>query len=565
MAITEALEANPAYERHNQILQASSDVHGNSGEDRACYTAARASDKRTRTLPLPVGTARAVGKAPRPLIVVDANPTRDPKDRSLDPEEADGLRRAARFGVMALVMRSMVLQVAGFAGSVALARLLDPSDFGVFAIVQFALSFFTFFGDAGLGGSLIRQKHQPTQRELSSAFYFQLALAFVVMLVVFLAANGVRWAWPNLPSGAVWLMRILAVDILLVALRIVPSILLERQLAFGKLAVLEVAAQLVFLGTAIALAALGHRAWSLGIAVLAQGMVGVVGAFVLRPWWPSLVWDGGALKPILKFGIIYQMKNIVGFINGAITPVFAGIKLGPHALGLVNWARETGWYPLRFVEITSRVTYPIYSRLHEDRRVFLDTLEGSIGNAALVTFFFVGLFLGLGHQITAVVYGDKWLPAVPMFYAYAAAISIGFLSPIVGAAFDASGRPGVLARLAIGWTALNWVVVPITTHAWGMYGFAYGFLVHVVVGNAAVVIMLRRWLPDVRLWVRIRGNLAAAVGTAVISHVCFSPWANRLPSLVLALALSSLVHLALLVVVDRPAVLSLYAIVRRRP
>jgi teichuronic acid exporter len=496
--------------------------------------------------------------------VADATQSSQPDAGTLNADEAAGLRRAARFGVMALVVRSMILQVAGFAGSVALARLLDPGDFGVFAIVQFALSFFTFFGDAGLAGSLIRQKQQPSQRELSSAFYFQLVLAVFVMGVVFLAASGVRWAWPHLPSGAAWLMRALAVDALLVAIRIVPSILLERDLAFGKLAALEVVCQLVFLGVAVALAALGYRAWSLGIAVLVQGAIGAVGSYILKPWRPSFVFDGAALKPILKFGIIYQLKNIVGFVNGAITPVFAGIKLGPHALGLVNWARETGFYPLRFVEITSRVTYPIYSRLHEDRKLFVDTLERSIGNAALVTFFFVGVFLGMGRQMAHVVYGDKWLVAVPMFYAYAAVISIGFLSPIVGAAFDASGRPGVLARLAIGWTVLNWIVVPIATYLWGMHGFAYGFIVHVVVGNVAVVIMLRRWLPDAKIWPRIRGNLAAAIGTATVGHVWLSPWADRLPTFILALALCGLVHLALLVVVDRQAVLALWDLVRRK-
>jgi len=482
---------------------------------------------------------------------------------TLSPGEADGLRRAARFGVMALIARSVVLQIAGLAGSVVLARLLDPSDFGVFAIVQFALSFFAFFGDAGLAGALIRQKHQPTQRELSSAFYFQLVLAFCVLLVVFGAACLVRWAWPHLPVGAVWLMRVLAIDVVLVSLRVMPGILLERQLAFGKLAVLEVVTQLIFLATAIALAALGYRAFSLAIAVLVQGASGVVGVYLLRPWWPSLVYDGRALKPILRFGIIYQLKNVVGFINGAITPVFAGIRLGPYALGLVNWARDTGWYPLRFVEITSRVNYPIYSRLHGDHRLFLDTLERSVGNAALVTFMFVGLFLGMGHQLVHVVYGDKWLPAVPMFYAYAGAISIGFLSPIVGAAFDASGRPGVLARLSVGWTVLNWLVVPLATHVWGMYGFAYGYIVHVIVGNSALVIMLRRWLPDARLWPRIRGKLFAAVGTAIIARLWLSPWANRLPTFLLAVVACGIVHLALLALSDREAVVSLFHLLTR--
>ena len=239
----------------------------------------------------------------------------EPAALELSAAEAERLRRAARFGVIALVARTVVLQAAGFAGSVALARLLSPEDFGVFAIVQFALSFFTFFGDAGLAGSLIRQPHEPTQSELSSAFFFQLGMALCVVGIVFAAAGSLHYAWPDLPASAGWLMRALAVDLLLTALRTVPSILLERGLKFGKLAALEVVIQLSFIVTAIAMAALGFHAWALVSAVLVQGTLSLIGAYLLRPWRPSLVYDRVALRPILKFGIVDQLKNVVHFVD----------------------------------------------------------------------------------------------------------------------------------------------------------------------------------------------------------------------------------------------------------
>jgi hypothetical protein len=96
-----------------------------------------------------------------------------------------------------------------------------------------------------------------------------------------------------------------------------------------------------------------------------------------------------------------------------------------------------------------------------------------------------------------------------------------------------------------------------------MYGFAYGFIVHVVVGNAAVVVMLRRWLPEVRLWPRIRGNLIAAVGTAVVARLWIAPWASRLAMFILALAVCGVLHGVLLAIFDRQAVLSLLRFVRR--
>ena len=49
-------------------------------------------------------------------------------------------------------------------------RALSPRDFGVFAVVQFALSLLAFFGDAGIAGAMVQQAQPPTERELASVF-----------------------------------------------------------------------------------------------------------------------------------------------------------------------------------------------------------------------------------------------------------------------------------------------------------------------------------------------------------------------------------------------------------
>ena len=370
------------------------------------------------------------------------------------PPDAAALKSKARRGVFALVLQTILLRGGLFAGGIALARLLDPADFGVFTIVQTALQFFTFFGDCGVGGALIRQKHEPTRRELSSVFYFQLAIALVVTTLVWFASSYLHFVWPDFPERGVWIIRALAVDALLTVLRVIPSILLERRLAYGRIAILEAIVQVSFMGTAIGMAALGMHVWALAIGVLVQGVVALVGAQILQPFWPNLVYDGKKLMPIIKFGLTYQVKNIVGFINGLATPIVGG-RMGATNLGYVNFARDTAWYPLKLVEIIGRVNFPLYARLQGDRKLFSETLSRSIQVCGMATMASVAFFLGLGPSIIHVVYGDKWLPALPLLYIFAAAITFGFLSPIVGAALDASGRPGVLARLAVGWTILE--------------------------------------------------------------------------------------------------------------
>jgi O-antigen/teichoic acid export membrane protein len=461
----------------------------------------------------------------------------------------EALARRARLGVIALAIRTVVVQLSIFAGDVALARLLEPGDYGAFGIVRFALSFFVIFGDVGLGGALIRQKEEPTEEQLSTVFFAQLGLALALVAVIAVVSPYLGRVWTSLPPSSPWLMRALAVDLVFTACRIVPSLLMERNLEFGRLAVVEVVVQLSFYVVAVATAALGWRMWALATGVLAQALVSLIAIHRLRPWRPRLHFDRALVTPLLRYGLPFQAKNLVAMANGAVTPLYAGSMLGSRAVGLINWAQSTAYWPMKLVEIMARVDFPLYSRMQDDKQLFARTLGRSVQLCSVATLGFVSIVLGLGPAIVGVVYGEKWLPAVPYLYIFAAAFSVGFLAPVVGAAFDAVGRPGVFFRLSVFWTALNWAVVLLTTPRWGAVGFVGGYVVHMIVGNLIVARMVRDILPDVRVWPRVRASIVAALVTLALGYWGIRPWAGTPltlgPAILLCLGCYVLVMVAL--------------------
>jgi PST family polysaccharide transporter len=474
----------------------------------------------------------------------------DPVDPQLADDRIAKLGALARRGVSILVLRTVVVQLTTLGGGIALARLLAPKDFGIFAITQFALSFFVFFGDAGLGAALIQKKEPPTQRELSSVFFTQLLIATSVILLVAVGSTFMREVWPDLPESSPWLLRALSFEFLLTTLRVLPNILMERELHFGKLAFIELCGNVTFYTTAIALAATGQGVWSFVIAVLGKGAVETTLAYWQRPFVPSLVFDRELLKPILRFGVPFQLNRIVGFVNSALTPLYAGAKLGAGPLGFINWSQSTAYFPLRLVEIFGRIAFPLYSRLQDDKPVLGETLGRTVHLCAAFTAFFVALFFGMGSQLIVVIYGGKWLPALPVLHVYAAAISVGFLAPLVGAVLDSTGRPQVLFRLAICWTALNWIVVPITTPMWGMMGFAVGYCVHVVVGNLVLIGVADRLVPHARLLRRFVVPAIAGCATFLVARLCAN-WVGSLLTLLPALLLLAATHVVTLLLLGK--------------
>jgi O-antigen/teichoic acid export membrane protein len=444
------------------------------------------------------------------MSIVPATPTPDPGS-----PDTRAIQRRIRLGMLALGARSVLQQLTILGANVYLARVLTPRDYGVFAIVQFAMSFFVVFGDVGLGPSLVQKQDTPNQTELSTVFWFQLGLSLAILGVLFVAAPYVLRLWPDLPADSPWLLRGLGLTFLFTVLRVVPSLLLERNLRFGWISVIEFAGTLAFYATAVVLAWRGASAASLVLASIAQTGFSAIALNLAQRWRPSWVFDTPSLRRMLRFGLNYQGKVVMGLINSSVTPLVAGIRLGGHGLGLVNFAQSTAWLPLQLVSIVGRVSFPAFSRLQHDRRALAAEIERAVVLCATATLFFVGLCVGIGPKLVEIIYSAKWLHAVPALYVYSLALAIGFNGPIVASALDALGKPQIVFRMSIVWSLINWASVLVATHfARTPLAFALGYAVHIVLGNLALIVVLRRMLPEAR---PLRRLLPGAIAALIVA------------------------------------------------
>jgi O-antigen/teichoic acid export membrane protein len=474
--------------------------------------------------------------------------------RSSDPALHE-LGALATRGIVALVSRTLVQQVVVFAGSIALMRLLTPRDFGAFAIVQSVLAIVALFGDTGVGGALVRQGHAPTSRQLSSVFYFQAGASVALMAAVGGTADTLPRLWPDLPASATLLAQVMAIDFVLVSLRIAPMLILERGLRFRTISAIDVAGSLAFYGVAVSLALSGAGVWSLAGAVLVRGSLITGAAFAVSGWRPSTVFAWAELRPLLRFGLAQQSRNVISLVNDAVMPFWGGRVLGITAVGYLNWARQAAYFPLKMVDTLRTVGFPLFAKLQHDRALVGEALGRAIHLCAFVTCGFVALFVGLGEPLTRHLFSEQWLPAVPLLAVFSGAISIGFLSPLVASAFDAIGRPGVFARVALLWTAINWVAVPIGTTYGGTLGFAIGYASHVVIGNVVIAEVLRRILPEARFWRRIRVPLLAASVAAAAGRFVLLPYATQPFGLAAAASAAVGLYTGLVALFDRRALL----------
>lgn len=423
--------------------------------------------------------------------------------------------RVAR-GSAALGLRQVAVWTVRLAATVLLARRLDPAVFGAFVVTSTVFTFFTMAADLGLAASLVRQKSAPTRDEVRSVFTAQLLLAAAV-------AGGLAVCGPvvahevGAPTGVDDLTRFVAVAVFIAILRSTPVAVLERELRFGALGLASTAESLAFNATAVGLAWHGFGVRSFGFAIVAQASVGLVLIGVFAGGLPTPTRRPHAVRSRISFGLYYFGSAVTGVLKDAISPLLVGVLLSARDVGLVEWAVTLAAYPLIAVMVLQRVFFPAFARVQHDRQRLARAVERVIHVTNLVTVPVAMITLVLAPFLVPLVFGERWTPALPVFYLlWLANIAVPSAAPLVGF-LNAVGSARTVFWFGLYWMVSTWVLTALLVRHFDRLGFG---LANVCVQLSAVLFIraAQRHAPF-RVVRVVWRSWAAAVATAVVLAV----------------------------------------------
>jgi O-antigen/teichoic acid export membrane protein len=322
---------------------------------------------------------------------------------------------AAALGARAIVqlsVRTVATRAITLIGTIALARLLTPDQFGAFAVISLFVTLISVVGDFGIGPALIQQARTPSAIEVSTAFVAQMALWTTIAAIVWLAAGVIPALRPELPPEAPVIARLLAVGLLLSGLRSIPTIMLTRVLRFGPLAAIEVVQQILYFGAAVVLAAAGFGVSSFAVAVLVYGVVGTIAVYAVWRHWPGLRFDPAIARRLLRFGLGYQIGYVLNLARDAVIPAFGGVAGGLAAVGILGFAWRNGQLVTAIELIASRVAFPAFSRMQSDAARIASAAALLLEVTLLAVCAIQGWIVATAPVLVPVVFSDTWTPAV---------------------------------------------------------------------------------------------------------------------------------------------------------
>jgi PST family polysaccharide transporter len=353
-----------------------------------------------------------------------------------------------------------------------MARLLDPQDFGLVAMVTVITGIYELFSTAGLSAATV-QKFTISDEQISALFWINVLVGAVLGLLCILTAP-ILVAFYHEPR-LFWVTVALAAGFVINGSGVQHFALLQRELRYVTLSVIETLANLGSIAVGIGMALAGFGYWALVATSISLRFIMAAGMWLTTKWIPGRPRRAAGTGSLLRFGGTITLNNLIIYIGYNSEKALLGRFWGADALGLYGRAFQLIDIPASNLSAAiGGVAFSTLARLQNDSiRLKSYFLKGyAVVNAmTMPTTMFCALF---ADEIVLVVLGPKWAEAAMLFRLLAPTILVfGIINP-TGWLLQSIGLQGRSLRIAL--VIAPWVITAcIIGLPYGPTGVAFAF------------------------------------------------------------------------------------------
>ena len=359
-------------------------------------------------------------------------------DTDSTPAKGIDLRSKMLFGMSWAFVQQFATQVISFSTGIALARLLTPDEFGTLAMVSVLTGFAMVFNNMGTA-SLVVTKSELSQHDLSTIFWFNITIGFVIAATICGSAGWIAafYETPSLYS----ITLVMSSSFILTSTGATSAALLQRRLQFDRLAAVATGAVLLSSITAIAMAWYGFGVWALVARILIAAVTVTVASFYLARWFPSFQFSKHSLSQLWSYGSPLTGNRIMNYWLRNADNMAVGKYWGATSLGAYDLAYRLMRLPLSQASaIIAKVMLPALSLIKEDKQRVKRLYIKTATITAVFAFPFSCFVFLYSDAIIDVLYGQKWAMAVPLLRVLALLGGLHSVSMINGAVFESQNQ-----------------------------------------------------------------------------------------------------------------------------
>jgi PST family polysaccharide transporter len=343
-------------------------------------------------------------------------------------DATDLKRRTIRAGAT-----KMCAQAANFVirlgSTIVLARLLDPKDYGLVAMVTAITGILALLRDFGLSSASV-QRVTINKEQTSTLFWINLLLGGFLTIAVFSLGPALS-AFYHEPR-LVGITSVLAIGFLINGAGAQHSALLQRELRFTSLAFIDLSSLLVSIALAISMAEAGYGYWALVASSVSGPLTSTMGLWFVTKWVPSLPQRGIGIWAMMRFGGTVTLNSLIWTVANGFDKILLGRYWGPDALGIYFSASQLIRIPIdNLNSALGDVAFSALSRLQDDPERFKRYFLKGYALIVVLTLPIAVICAVFANDLIAFLLGPKWIGAVDVFRILAVTILVfAILNPL---------------------------------------------------------------------------------------------------------------------------------------
>jgi O-antigen/teichoic acid export membrane protein len=299
-----------------------------------------------------------------------------------------------------------------FAYYAVMARLLEKSELGIFALLTAFMNFGNMLGDGGMGDALVQRK-EIDKKHINAAFYSSMLLGAILYVIIYFIAPFAAdfYDQPALTSS----LRIFCVTFIFAAIYSASFAQLQRKFAFKKIFIADGAMLLLSNVLGIVLAYAGYGFMSLVWSQIFYFGAEMILLLYYQPVPLKLGFNKNHWKDLIGYGTGLTLIRLNNYIVNSGIMLEVGKLISTAALGVFERSFRIMNIPQRLIyDMVQRVMMPAMVKKNNGEKgtytVFYKTLSLIISGLLPFTVFLI-LF---SKQIVLILLGRKWLDAVPL-------------------------------------------------------------------------------------------------------------------------------------------------------
>ncbi len=351
-------------------------------------------------------------------------------------------------------------QGVAFVVSIALARLLTPTEYGTVALLTVFTSVFQVFVDSGMGSALV-QKKNADQLDFSSVFYFNVLMCIVVYGLLFMVSPWIAAFYGDPALTA--MTRVVGLTIVVSGLKSIQQAYVSRHLLFRKFFFATLGGTIIAGIVGITMAFCGFGAWAIVAQHVINLSIDTLILYLTVKWRPTREFSVTRLKSLFQYGWKILASSLLDTLYKDVRQLIIGKLYSSSELAYYNKAKQ---FPNMVVTNINNsidsVLLPVLSSVQEDVQQVRSMMRRSIKTSIYIM---APMMMGLAfvaRPLIIVLLTEKWLPSV--FFVRIFCITYMF-HPIHTAnlnAIKAMGRSDLFLKLEILKKAVGLVLILVT-------------------------------------------------------------------------------------------------------